>query len=75
MARAALDWSVRDLAAHAKVTPNTVSRFESGKSSPNISTLAVIKLAFEAEGVEFLNGDAPGTQTRTGLTEMSGNIN
>ncbi len=64
MARAALGWTVRDLAKHAKVTPNTVSRFESGKSSPNASTLAVIKLAFETAGVEFINGEAPGIRLR-----------
>ena len=52
MARAALDWSARDLARHAYVGPNTVTRFENGKAA-NASTLVLIQQAFEAAGVRF----------------------
>jgi transcriptional regulator with XRE-family HTH domain len=52
MARAALNWSTRDLAKAAGVSSNTVSRFESGK--PAIpATLKTIQQAFEAAGVRF----------------------
>ncbi len=63
MARAALDWGVRDLAKHAHVGTNTVARFESGKPA-NASTILLIKQAFEAAGIEFTNGDAPGVRVR-----------
>jgi transcriptional regulator with XRE-family HTH domain len=52
MARAALDWGVRDLAQAADITANTVARFESGKKS-NASTVRLIRQAFEAAGVRF----------------------
>jgi len=55
MARAALGWGVRDLAAHAHVGTNTVARFESGKPA-NASTLLLIRQAFEAAGVRFTDG-------------------
>lgn len=53
MARAALDWGVRDLAQIAGVSANTVARFENGRNAPNPSTLRVIRQAFEATGVRF----------------------
>ena len=60
MARAALEWGVRDLARHAGISANTVARFENGHHTPNPATLKVIRLAFEAAGIEFTNGEAPG---------------
>jgi transcriptional regulator with XRE-family HTH domain len=62
MARAALGWGVRDLALRAKIAPNTVARFETGKSEPNASTLTMMRQAFEADGIEFTNGDADGVR-------------
>ena len=56
MARAALDWGVRELAAAADINVNTVTRFESGKKA-NVSTQKLIKQAFEAVGVQFTNDD------------------
>jgi hypothetical protein len=52
MARAALEWSVRDLAKHAHVGSTTVIRFEGGKPA-NASTLTLIKQAFQAAGILF----------------------
>ena len=52
MARIALGWGVRDLAAHAHIGTNTVARFESGKPA-NASTLVLIRQDFEAAGVRF----------------------
>jgi len=54
MARAALGWSVKDLARKAHVGATTVIRFEGGKAS-NASTLILIRQAFEAEGIRFLD--------------------
>jgi transcriptional regulator with XRE-family HTH domain len=53
MARTALGWGVRDLAKHSHVGASTVARFESGKAT-NTSTLVLIRNAFEAAGVRFL---------------------
>ena len=67
MARAAVAWGVRDLAAQAKVSPDTVARLERGEVlAPR--TLAAIRTALEAAGVEFTNGDAPGVRLRPAAT-------
>ena len=67
MARAALKMSVRDLAAKAKVSPNTVTRVEAGLPVNN-STVAAIRAALEAAGVIFVaeNGEGPGVRLRKG---------
>lgn len=61
MARAALQIGIRDIAAMAKVSPNTISRLERGENL-NTSTLAVIRGAFEREGVIFIGAgeESPG---------------
>jgi transcriptional regulator with XRE-family HTH domain len=61
MARAALKMNVRDLAAAAQVSPNTVTRIEADLPS-NAATLAAIRRVLEAAGVEFTNGNKPGVQ-------------
>lgn len=53
MARAALQWGVRDLAKQAGVTPNTISRIEGGGDAL-AGTLGKIQSALEAGGVEFI---------------------
>lgn len=53
MARAALDWGLRDLANHARVGITTVFRFENGQATPIPATLAAIQRAFEEAGIEF----------------------
>ena len=60
MARAALKWSVRDLAAKAGVGYGTIVRIEGGKPA-NAATLTVIRQAFEKAGVQFTDdgGMAP----------------
>jgi transcriptional regulator with XRE-family HTH domain len=65
MARAALNWSVRDLAKKAGLTPNTVSRIENGAES-FASSLQRIQAALEAGGVLFIeqNGGGPGVRLR-----------
>ena len=63
MARAALKLGVRDVAAAAKVSPATVTRIESDQAA-NASTIAAIRTALEAAGVEFIeqNGGGPGVR-------------
>ena len=56
MARAALDWGVRELAAKADKSPNTIARFERGEDMPR-ETIAEIRAALELGGVEFVAED------------------
>jgi transcriptional regulator with XRE-family HTH domain len=63
MARTALDLGIRELADLANVSSNTVSRFEAGEElKPR--TIALIRAALEASGVEFIDGDEPGVKLR-----------
>ena len=62
MARAALGWSVRELASAAKVGTATITRFEGTQATPIPATLGAIQRAFEEAGIEFLDGD--GTRVR-----------
>jgi transcriptional regulator with XRE-family HTH domain len=63
MARAGLGFGVRDIAKLANVSPSTVARLEAGEDlMPR--TVESIQRAFEAVGVEFTNGDAPGLRLR-----------
>ena len=61
MARAALEWTVRDLAEKAGVSHDTIVRIEGGQT-PKDSTVAKVRAAFEAEGIEFTNGGTPGVR-------------
>jgi transcriptional regulator with XRE-family HTH domain len=69
MARAALGWGVRELAAQAGTTPNTISRIEGGGDAL-AGTLAKIEAALEAAGVEFIpaggssTGGGPGVRLK-----------
>ncbi len=63
MARAALSWGVKELAAQANVGVNTVSRFEN-EAETLVGTVRKIQAAFEAAGVEFIDGDSPGVRLR-----------
>ncbi len=61
MARAALGLGIRDLAATAKVSVDTVARFERGDELKE-RTIDALQRALEAAGVEFTNGDRPGVR-------------
>ena len=63
MARAALSWGVRDLAAAAKVSPDTVARLERGEAL-HPRTLDAIRAALEAAGVEFIPENGGGVGVR-----------
>jgi transcriptional regulator with XRE-family HTH domain len=71
MARAALGLGVRDLAAAAKVSIDTVARFERGDELKE-RTIDALQRALEAAGVEFTNGDQPGVRLAKGAKAHSG---
>ena len=67
MARVAVGFGVRELAAAADVVPDTIVRFERGENLRD-RTVAAIRNALEAAGVEFIaeNGGGRGVRLRKG---------
>lgn len=63
-ARGLLKWSQEGLANAAEVGIVSVRQFENENTEPRRATLAAIRRALEAAGVEFTNGDAPGVRLR-----------
>jgi DNA-binding XRE family transcriptional regulator len=66
MARAALNWTVRDLAAATGLHRNTITNIEVGRYAGDPATLTLIKDVFVREGVEFIdeNGGGAGVRLR-----------
>ena len=65
MARAALQIRLSDVAKLAKVATSTVARLEAGDElKPR--TVEAVQRAFEAQGLEFVGGDAPGVLLHKG---------
>ncbi|MFO1138335.1 MAG: helix-turn-helix transcriptional regulator [Paracoccus sp. (in: a-proteobacteria)] len=62
-ARGLLNWTVRDLAERSGVHRNTISRVETETTGPGHS-LAAIRAALEAAGVEFIPEDGGGVGVR-----------
>jgi DNA-binding XRE family transcriptional regulator len=68
-ARALLDWTQDDLAAHAEVSRSTVRGFEGGQHGLQRATATAIRRALEAGGVIFLDSSADcGPGVRLGRT-------
>ena len=70
-ARGLLGWSQHDLASRAGVGIVTVHQMEVGISQPRRATLDVVKRAFEAGGVEFIDATdsaGPGVRLRKDQT-------
>jgi len=65
MARAALGLGVRELAAAAKVSTDTIARFERGEDLKE-RTIEALQRVFETAGVEFIdeNGGGPGVRLK-----------
>ena len=63
-ARGLLAWSQQKLADAAGVGIVTVHQFEAGTSEPRRATLQVIRQAFEAAGVEFIEENGGGSGVR-----------
>ena len=57
MARAALDWTLKDLAERAGVNVNTISRYEAG-SEILTGTMQKIEGVLRNEGIIFVDDDA-----------------
>lgn len=66
MARAALNWTVRDLAEATGLHRNTISNLEVGRYAGGPETLALIRTVFVRAGVEFIdeNGGGAGVRLR-----------
>ena len=73
MARSALGWGVRELAAFAKVSIDTVARFERGDELKE-RTIDALQRALETAGVEFTNGDRPGVRVPKALDVRSATL-
>jgi len=63
-ARGLLDWTQQELANAARIGVATVRLFESEATETRQATLAVIKGAFEAAGVEFTDENGGGVGVR-----------
>jgi transcriptional regulator with XRE-family HTH domain len=65
-ARGLINWTQDDLAKAAEIGVVTVRQFESGKAEPRSATLAVVRQALEAAGVQFIpeNGGGAGVRMR-----------
>ena len=74
MARAALNWTVRDLAAATGLHRNTITNIEVGRYAGDPATLSLIKEVLIREGVVFIdeNGGGPGVRLRTPVKEKRG---
>jgi transcriptional regulator with XRE-family HTH domain len=70
MSRAALGLGVRELAAAAKVSVDTVARFERGDELKE-RTIDALRRTLEAAGVEFTNGDQPGVRLTSAAAARS----
>ena len=66
MARAALDWTVRDLADATGLHRNTINNIEVGRYAGDPRTLELIEKTLRAAGVEFIdeNGGGAGVRLR-----------
>ena len=60
MARAALDWTIPQLAEQSEVGRTTIVRFEREQTMPNPSTRAALRRALEGDCPE-VGGTATGT--------------
>jgi DNA-binding XRE family transcriptional regulator len=66
MARAALCWTVRDLAEAAGLHRNTITNLEVGRYAGDVQTLSIIEKVLTRAGVDFIdeNGGGPGVRLR-----------
>ena len=66
MARAALNWTVRDLADASGLHRNTISNLEVGRYAGDAQTLEILEEILRKAGVEFIeeNGGGPGVRLK-----------
>jgi transcriptional regulator with XRE-family HTH domain len=73
MARAALNWTVRDLAKATGLHRNTITNIETGRREGDSATLAKLHKVLTRAGIEFLeeNGGGPGVRVSGRLQKTS----
>jgi transcriptional regulator with XRE-family HTH domain len=66
MARAALNWTVRDLAEATGLHRNTITNIEVGRYAGDPESLTAIESILRRAGVEFIdeNGGGPGVRLK-----------
>jgi len=64
MARAALNWTVRDLAEAAKLHRNTITNIETGRYEGDTATLVAIEAVLRRAGIEFIDENGTGEGVR-----------
>jgi DNA-binding XRE family transcriptional regulator len=64
MARAALDWTVRDLADATGLHRNTITNIEVGRFAGDEASLQKIEKVFLAAGIEFIDENGGGAGVR-----------
>lgn len=68
-ARAILGWTVADLAQKSGLSPDTIHKFEAGRTATTRdSTRKLLLVAFTEVGMEFYNGEEPGVRLRKRAT-------
>lgn len=72
MARAALNWSMPELAQKAGVGVNTVNRFEAGQDA-RMSSVEKMQAALSEAGIIFIaeNGEGAGVRLRKGFVPIT----
>ena len=73
MARAALNWTVRDLAEAAGLHRNTITNIEVGRYAGDQKTLEIIEAVLRRAGVEFIdeNGGGAGVRMKKSVKKRS----
>ena len=73
MARAALNWTVRDLAEATGLHRNTISNIEIGRYAGDSATLSKIESVLKRAGVQFIqeNGGGPGVRLKRQLSKTA----
>jgi len=66
MARAALNWTVRDLAKATGLHRNTITNIETGRYAGDLATLKTIAAVLKRAGIEFIdeNDGGPGVRLK-----------
>jgi DNA-binding XRE family transcriptional regulator len=64
MARAALNWTVRDLAEATGLHRNTITNIEVGRYAGDSNSISAIEAVLKKAGIEFIepNGLGPGVR-------------
>ena len=75
MARAALNWTVRDLAAATGLHRNTITNIEVGRYAGDETSLELIQRVLTKAGVEFLDENGGGAGVRLRKTRQRGKPN